>query len=82
MIQSSSRRSLLSALFALAAASLGASACDNKPKPEESRTNDKSGTPNPAGDPSPTPAAGPDKEYKIAWSVWTGWMPFKLPSSR
>jgi NitT/TauT family transport system substrate-binding protein len=77
MIQSS-RRSLLSALFALAAISLGAGACDSKPKPEESKPSDKSGTPTAGGDPSPTPTAGPDKEYKIAWSVWTGWMPFKL----
>jgi NitT/TauT family transport system substrate-binding protein len=22
--------------------------------------------------------AAPDREYQIAWSVWTGWMPFKL----
>ena len=31
-----------------------------------------------AGVPPKTTPAPSGKEYKIAWSVWTGWMPFKL----
>jgi NitT/TauT family transport system substrate-binding protein len=72
----SSRRSALSALFALMAASFGVSACNDKPK--DTKSGDTPGTSTQAEGPSPTPASGPDKEYKIAWSVWTGWMPFKL----
>jgi len=31
-----------------------------------------------AAKPAEAPPRAPGREYQIAWSVWTGWMPFKL----
>jgi NitT/TauT family transport system substrate-binding protein len=74
---SATRRSILSGL--VVSCVFAWAGCD-KPKTDPG--------PKPAVDPQATQTAEkptaapapstPDKEYKIAWSVWTGWMPFKL----
>jgi len=35
-----------------------------------------------AAKPSEARPQAPDREYQIAWSVWTGWMPFKLMEAK
>ncbi len=67
-------------LLGLGACALGLLACPSSSNKEGST----SGSPPPGGSAtSAAEAAAPhparsDKEYKIAWSVWTGWMPFKI----
>jgi NitT/TauT family transport system substrate-binding protein len=77
------RRAIIEGLTAIALGTLGLVGCDSKTE---------GGATGPAG--SATSAAGPTKttatrggeapttpsgrEFTIAWSVWTGWMPFKL----
>ncbi len=74
-MKDASRRSLLTGLVALAAVALGFAACDDKPKPTDPAATTAPTTAKTAG-PTTPPVSG--KEYKIGWSVWTGWMPFKL----
>ncbi|MBN2195901.1 MAG: ABC transporter substrate-binding protein [Polyangiaceae bacterium] len=70
------RRAVLGALGSLATA-LAIGGC-KKPVPAGEQT----GQAQPGSSTAPVAAApvaaGPDKTYVIAWSVWTGWMPFKL----
>jgi NitT/TauT family transport system substrate-binding protein len=79
----SGRRTFL----ALAAAALALAGCPNDDKPAGASASGAStsmsgmtastGSPAaPSGAAVTPPASG--KEYKIAWSVWTGWMPMKL----
>jgi len=77
------RRSVLGALLVVALGAAFGAACDPK---------SGTGSAGPGSSASPTPndtsrpAKGPEepaspssgREYTIAWSVWTGWMPFKL----
>lgn len=71
----STRRAALGALGSLAAG-LALGAC-NKPTTSSERSEQ---APQALSSKPSTPAApsAPDKTYVIAWSVWTGWMPFKL----
>jgi NitT/TauT family transport system substrate-binding protein len=78
MIDSSTRRSALLALLALAATAMGTASCDNKPKGQDPKQGDPTTPATQGGGTPTTPSSAPDKEYTIAWSVWTGWMPFKL----
>jgi NitT/TauT family transport system substrate-binding protein len=80
-MRSIKRRSLLSALLTLSAAAFGLVACEDKPKPaggnpSGSATAMSGNTGTSESTAAPPPASG--REYQIAWSVWTGWMPFKL----
>ncbi|MBW2454737.1 MAG: hypothetical protein JRI68_09505, partial [Deltaproteobacteria bacterium] len=73
-----SRRTLLSTLFVLVACATCLSGCPSESKPQGGTTKPgASGKPAGGDDTAKKPAAS-DKEYKIGWSVWTGWMPFKL----
>jgi len=36
----------------------------------------------PVAKPSEGKPAAPDREYQVGWSVWTGWMPFKLMEAK
>ncbi len=68
-----SRRSMLASAIGLSLVAFGLVSC-NKTKPESSGAGPAvSGTSNTVVQPVES-----SKEYKIAWSVWTGWMPFKL----
>ncbi|MEZ4229406.1 MAG: ABC transporter substrate-binding protein [Polyangiaceae bacterium] len=59
-------------LVLLGGASLGLlPACDDKKTPSGSASGSPSGGP-------ATTSGNSDKEFQIGWSVWTGWMPFKL----
>ena len=72
-----SRRSFLSGLLMLLASALALVGCEDKPQPPAGSA--ASGAPATAQSGSPsTPVPTSNKEYKIGWSVWTGWMPFKL----
>jgi NitT/TauT family transport system substrate-binding protein len=82
-MQDASRRSTLAALIALAAGALGLSAgCEgDKPAPNAAATataaaTSMTGATSTAAAAKPAPASS--KTYTIAWSVWTGWMPFRL----
>lgn len=74
---SNARRDFLQLLL-LGGASLGLSACDGDKKPEGG--GDK---PSPATGGAKTPTSGDKgRDFRIGWSVWTGWMPFKLMAER
>ena len=82
------RRLAIASLLALTTGVLGLTGCPNDDKKGSSGTapagsgastsmTGMTGTGKGPESPTPTPAPS-GKEYKIAWSVWTGWMPFKL----
>lgn len=73
-MQSGDRRSFLGVCFsAVVALVAGACTCSREnPQPSEVKTAPEGRSA------EPQKAAAPDKTYVIAWSVWTGWMPFKL----
>jgi NitT/TauT family transport system substrate-binding protein len=82
-MQDASRRSTLAALTALAASALGLCAgCEgDKPAPGASPSatavaTSMTGVTATATAAKPAPTS--NKTYTIAWSVWTGWMPFRL----
>ena len=68
-----SRRSVLAGLAALTGGAMGLTACEDK---KAGSGGSGSTSTSASGTASPTGPSG--KEYQIAWSVWTGWMPFKL----
>ena len=70
-MKSASRRSFLRVLLSVAVA-IGLGACSKKKEtPAQPATSQ--------AQQAIAPKAGtPGKSYVIAWSVWTGWMPFKL----
>ena len=73
-----SRRALVGALLSLAACLLLAG-CNKTPKDSSQQDPQKAEHASKAAGATksePAPRAG--KPYVIAWSVWTGWMPFKL----
>lgn len=79
-----SRRSLLAASFALTATALGVG-CNKEEKPATGGANTSStsmtgvtGATTGGATPPTAPPPATGREYQIAWSVWTGWMPFKL----
>ena len=88
-IATHSRRFALTGMIALAAGALGLAGCPpEKPtggSPSASPASTSmsgmtSGSPSAAATaPKPPPT---NKEFKIAWSVWTGWMPFKLMDAK
>jgi NitT/TauT family transport system substrate-binding protein len=81
-MQDASRRSTLTALIALAAGALGLSAgCEGgkpAPGPASSATATATSMTGLTTDTPAKPVAASGKTYTIAWSVWTGWMPFRL----
>jgi len=86
-----SRRHALTGFLALAAGALGLTACPGDQKPTgtapsgTAASTSMSGMTSSAASATPaatTPKAASGKEYKIAWSVWTGWMPFKLMEAK
>src|SRR5882672_7461202 len=70
------RTSLLAGL-AVSVLSISCGSCGNKKSENEST---KSAEPSAQGASKTAEArlATPGREYQVAWSVWTGWMPFKL----
>jgi len=77
-MHNASRRSLLSTLFVLVACATFLSGCPSETKPQGgTAAPGASGKPVGGGDDAKKSTAL-NKEYKIGWSVWTGWMPFKL----
>jgi NitT/TauT family transport system substrate-binding protein len=76
-MHNASRRTLLSTLFVLAACATCLSGCPSESKPAGGTAKPgASGTPAGSGEAKTPPKS--NKEFKIGWSVWTGWMPFKL----
>ncbi|MBI4701845.1 MAG: ABC transporter substrate-binding protein [Deltaproteobacteria bacterium] len=71
-----SGRSILFASLACAS-TLAFAGCEEKPKVTEPATGGAA-TSMTGMTARPSGGGGTGKEYTIAWSVWTGWMPFKL----
>ncbi|MBN1610914.1 MAG: ABC transporter substrate-binding protein [Polyangiaceae bacterium] len=71
-----SRRAFLSVLISLFAVLFGAG-CDKTPTDSGRKDPAKAQQPSVADQATPQPTAS-GRTYVVAWSVWTGWMPFKL----
>jgi len=69
------RRAVLGALGSFAAA-LALGGCKKPAPPSDQGGQAKQPVARASAAPAPAPAS--DRTYVIAWSVWTGWMPFKL----
>ena len=73
------RRSLAGAFVVLVATAMCLSGCPDETKPAGG---DKPGVTGSASGGSAAPVPTSNKEFKIGWSVWTGWMPFKLMAEK